>query len=167
MRGSHTSLLPLQALSQPSNMGSRTIGACSQVFRFKFFKYTTITVAHSAYFSNVPLFPRPYTTTYLSRMLRLSRNRNPISWVIQIRKLPRASSCIHGLVTVSFQPSALRSLSMPFRGGHSRYGYPGDTIHHVTLFLPTYRDCTLHVPWRLWKVADSNRLLILVSFLFW
>ena len=53
------------------------------------------------------------------------------------------------------------SVSMPFRGGHSRYGYPGDTIHHVTLFLPTYRDCTPHVPWRLWKVAESNRLLIL------
>jgi hypothetical protein len=88
MRGSHTPILPLQALSQPSNMGSRTIGACSQVFRFTFFQYTTITVAHSAYFSNVPLFPRPYTTTYLSRMLRLSRNRNPIPWVIQIRKLP-------------------------------------------------------------------------------
>lgn len=53
-------------------------------------------------------------------------------------------------------PSVCWSVSMPFRGGHSRYGYPGDTIHHVTLFLPTYRDCTLHVPWRLRKVRDSN-----------
>ena len=53
-------------------------------------------------------------------------------------------------------PSVCWSLSLPFRGGHSRYGYPGDTIHHVTLFLPTYRDCTPHVPWRLWKVRDSN-----------
>ena len=53
-------------------------------------------------------------------------------------------------------PSVCWSVSMPFRGGHSRYGYPGDTIHHVTLFLPTYRDCTLHVPWRLWKERDSN-----------
>lgn len=160
MRGSHTPLLPLQTLSQPSNMGSRTIGACSQVFRFTFFQYTTITVAHSAYFSNVPLFPRPYTTTYPRAYCT-----SPNSWRLdsEITLLPPA--VLTGWVPSLSTPSVCWSVSMPFRGGHSRYGYPGDTIHHVTLFLPTYRDCTLHVPWRLWKVKDSNLRCIALRFI--
>ena len=164
MRGSHTPLLPLQALSQPSNMGSRTIGACSQVFRFTFFQYTTITVAHSAYFSNVPLFPRPYTTTYLlvsdlsRRSCRFGNYRSRLLSFL----CPYFTALFHA---VYFLDTRNWSLSMPFRGGHSRYGYPGDTIHHVTLFLPTYRDCTPHVPWRLWKVKDSNLRCLALRFI--
>ena len=108
---------------------------------------------HSANVS-CPTFPRPYTTTYLSRMLRLNRNRNPIPWVLQIRKLPRASSCTHGLVTVSFHSF---SLSVYF----DAVSVPPPGFPSVTICQPTYRDCSLHVPRRLWKVADSNRLLIL------
>ena len=86
----------------------------------------------------VPVAPRP-TRERLDSEITLSPPAVLTDWV------PSLST-----------PSVCWSVSMPFRGGHSRYGYPGDTIHHVTLFLPTYRDCTLHVPWRLWKVKDSN-----------
>ena len=64
MRGSHTPLLPLQALSQPSNMGSRTIGACSQVFRFTFF--------------NTPLLPWLIRPTSLMSHSSLGLNLLPI-----------------------------------------------------------------------------------------
>ena len=160
MRGSHTPLLPLQTLSQPSNMGSRTIGACSQVFRFTFFQYTTITVAHSAYSLylhsslGLTLLPIPVPIA-----LRPTRERLDS----EITLLPPA--VLTGWVPSLSTPSVCWSVSMPFRGGHSRYGYPGDTIHHVTLFLPTYRDCTLHVPWRLWKVKDSNLRCLALRFI--
>ena len=160
IRGSHTPLLPLQTLSQPSNMGSRTIGACSQVFRSTFFntpllpwliRPTSLT-SHSSLGLTllpipVPVAPRP-TRERLDSEITLSPPAVLTDWV------PSLST-----------PSVCWSLSLPFRGGHSRYGYPGDTIHHVTLFLPTYRDCTLHVPWRLWKVKDSNLRCIALRFI--
>ena len=77
----------------------------------------------------------------------------PIPWVLQIRKLPLASSCTHGLVTVYFHSFSLLvsfdAVSVP------PPGFPS-----VTICQPTYRDCTLHVPRRLWKVRESNPLLI-------
>ena len=86
----------------------------------------------------VPVAPRP-TRERLDSEITLSPPAVLTDWI------PSLST-----------PSVCWSVSMPFRGGHSRYGYSGDTIHHVTLFLPTCRDCTLHVPWRLRKVRDSN-----------
>ena len=61
-------------------------------------------------------------------------------------------------------PSVLRSLSMPFqlRALHDplRDYSPPILPLCIQYIQPTCRDCTLHVPRRLWKVADSNRLLI-------
>ena len=125
----------------------------SPALPYCFVHFVAIARNHSANVS-CPTFPRPYTTTYLSRMLRLNRNRNPIPWVLQIRKLPRASSCTHGLGTVSFHSF---SLSVSF----DAVSVPPPGFPSVTICQPTYRDCSLHVPRRLWKVADSNRLLIL------
>ena len=59
---------------------------------FAFFVFVLYVATWPQPYSAITLianFPRPYTTTYLSCMLRLSRNRNPIPWGLQIRKLPR------------------------------------------------------------------------------
>ena len=68
-------------------------------------------------------------------------------------------------------PSALRSISLPFqlRALHEpRHLSVGHGVITATAYSPpilplciqyiqpTYRDCTLHVPRRLWKVQDSN-----------
>ena len=64
-------------------------------------------------------------------------------------------------------PSVLRSLSMPFqlRALHDPLRDYSPLILPLCIqyIQPTCRDCSLHVPRRLWKVADSNRLLILSS----
>ena len=61
-------------------------------------------------------------------------------------------------------PSVLRSLSLPFqlRALHDplRDYSPPILPLCIQYIQPTCRDCTLHVPRRLWKVAESNRLLI-------
>ena len=64
-------------------------------------------------------------------------------------------------------PSVVRSLSLPFQlmALHDplRDYSPPLLPLCIQYIQPTYRDCTPHVPRRLWKVADSNRLLILSS----
>ena len=61
-------------------------------------------------------------------------------------------------------PSACRSLSMPFQlmALHDplRDYSPPILPLCIQYIQPTCRVCTLHDPRRLWKVADSNRLLI-------
>ena len=72
-------------------------------------------------------------------------------------------------------PSALMSISLPFqlRALHEpRHLSVGHGVITATAYSPpilplciqsiqpTCRDCSLHVPRRLWKVAESNRLLI-------
>ena len=100
--------------------------------------------------SHVPHFPRPYTTTYLSRMLQLSRNHNPsrgsyrfgnyLRQIVVLATLFHVAS-FHSLIgLVSFD-----AVSVP------PIGFPS-----VTICQPTCRDCTLHVPRRLWKVRESN-----------
>ena len=123
---------------------------------------------------NTPLLPWLIRPTSLTSHSSLGLTLLPIPVPIaprptrerldsEITLLPPA--VLTGWVPSLSTPSVCWSVSMPFRGGHSRYGYPGDTIHHVTLFRPTYRDCTLHVPWRLWKVKDSNLRCIALRFI--
>ena len=61
-------------------------------------------------------------------------------------------------------PSALRSLSMPFQlmvlHDPLRDYSPPLLPLCIQYIQPTCRDCTLHVPRRLWKVRDSNPRLI-------
>lgn len=60
-------------------------------------------------------------------------------------------------------PSVLRSLSLPFqlRALHDplRDYSPPILPLCIQYIQPTCRDCSLHVPRRLWKVADLDRLL--------
>ena len=160
MRGSHTPLLPLQTLSQPAIWAHALLVLALRSLDLRSFntpllpwliRPTSLT-SHSSLGLTllpipVPVAPRP-TRERLDSEITLSPPAVLTDWV------PSLST-----------PSACWSVSMPFRGGHSRYGYPGDTIHHVTLFLPTYRDCTLHVPWRLWKVKDSNLRCLALRFI--
>jgi hypothetical protein len=73
-----------------------------------------------------------------------------------------ASGCTYGLNTVFSTPSTFRSLSMPLRLD-ATYRLASWLLAPCQwsqqMILPTYRDCTLHVPRRSWKVAESNRLL--------
>jgi hypothetical protein len=55
---------------------------------------------HSAF--NSHNFPRTYTTTYLFSMLLCHSNRNPSRGSYRFGTYLVASSCTHGLVTVSF-----------------------------------------------------------------
>ena len=160
MRGSHTPLLPLQTLSQPAIWAHALLVLALRSLDLRSFntpllpwliRPTSLT-SHSSLGLTllpipVPVAPRP-TRERLDSEITLSPPAVLTDWV------PSLST-----------PSVCWSVSMPFRGGHSRYGYPGDTIHHVTLFLPTYRDCTLHVPWRLWKVKDSNLRCLALRFI--
>ena len=61
-------------------------------------------------------------------------------------------------------PSALRSISLPFqlRALHDplRDYSPPILPLCIQYIQPTCRDCSLHVPRRLWKVRESNPLLI-------
>ena len=84
---------------------------------------------------------------------------HPVGFM-QIRKLPsRAGS--------TSRPSFMPSLSTPSGSSlpvsFAAVSVPPPGFPSVTICQPTCRDCTLHVPRRLWKVADSNRLLILSS----
>ena len=63
-------------------------------------------------------------------------------------------------------PSALRSISLPFQlmALHDPFGLLATTLAIVFQYIqPTCRDCTLHVPRRLWKVMDSNHRAFLLT----
>ena len=143
MRGSHTPLLPLQTLSQPAIWAHALLVLALRSLDLRSLNTPllpwlirpTSLMSHSSLGLTllpipVPVAPRP-TRERLDSEITLSPPAVLTDWV------PSLST-----------PSVCWSLSLPFRGGHSRYGYPGDTIHHVTLFLPTCRDCTLRVPRR-------------------
>ena len=61
---------------------------------------------HSANVS-CPTFPRPYTTTYLSRML-LCHSNNPHPVGLQIRKLPTSDCCTRDPLSCRLFPLAPR-----------------------------------------------------------
>ena len=118
---------------------------------------------HSAF--NSHNFPRTCTTTYLYSMLLCHSNRHaPTRDACRFGTYLVSSGCTYGLNTVSSTPSVVRSLSMPFqlRALHDplRDYSPPILPLCIQYIQPTCRDCTPHVPRRLWKVAESNRLLI-------
>ena len=103
-------------------------------------------------------FPRPYTTTYL-RVVVVGQ-----LVALQIRKLPPFFRLYLRVSLPSLStPSVSRSLSMPFRLMLSpcfRSSQPRSLamLHQFLAYLP---GLPLRVPRRWWKVADSNRWLIL------
>jgi hypothetical protein len=99
-------------------------------------------------------------------------------WCSQIRKLPLTLAFFFVAVltalfhAVFFLATRDWSLSLPFqlRALHDplRDYSPPILPLCIQYIQPTCQDCSLHVPRRLWKVAESNRLLItIVSFLAW
>ena len=114
---------------------------------------------HSAF--NSHNFPRTCTTTYLFSMLLCHSNRHaPTRDACRFGTYLVASGCTYGLVTVSFHSIRWRSLSLPFqlRALHDplRDYSPPILPLCIQYIQPTCRDCTPHVPRRLWKVRDSN-----------
>ena len=108
--GSHTSLR--QQPQSPSALLDLQSG-----FSIHFVLYVAI-IATIQPTSHVPHFPRPYTTTYLSCMLLCHSNRNPSRGSCRFGNylVPPVvlTDCLPSLST----PSALRSLSLPFRFNH-------------------------------------------------
>ena len=105
-------------------------------------------------------FPRPYTTTYLrvvvvGQLVALADSEiTAILLVVLTGWVPSLST-----------PSVSRSLSMPFRlmlspCFRSSQPRPLAMLHQFLAYLP---GLPLRVPRRWWKVADSNRWLILGS----
>ena len=116
---------------------------------------------HSAF--NSHNFPRTYTTTY--PYVAAPPQPNALTRKAQgFGNYLVSSGCTYGLDTVSFHSF---SLSVYFDAVSAQgFARPlsGLLATHLAIVYqyiqPTCRDCTLHVPRRLWKVADSNRLLI-------
>ena len=144
------------ALSQPRNMGSRTIGACSQVIVKSFCLNPPITVAHSPDINSFNTFPSALHY-YLPALLSTCRG--------QLVAVAGVGTYLYSLPVVLTDSNRLFplhpfswSLSMPFWVGRfllialRRYPSP-----YVSICQPTYRDCSLHVPLRLWRLWDSNR----------
>ena len=73
------------------------------------------------------------------------------------------SAVLTGCVPSLSTPLDLRSISLPFRLCVTYRLKPWllTLVSDSSMFSPTYRDCTLHVPRRLWKVRCSKPLLIL------
>lgn len=119
---------------------------------------------HSAF--NSHNFPRTYTTTYPCSVCRYSLATKPPHHVgpLDSEITPFLPVVLTDWLPSLSTPSALRSLSLPFqlRALHDplRDYSPPILPLCIQYIQPTCRDCTLHVPRRLWKVADSNRLLI-------
>ena len=113
---------------------------------------------HSAF--NSHNFPRTCTTTYPCALLNTAQLVMLADSELTSSPPAVLTDCLPSLST----PSALRSLSMPFqlRALHDplRDYSPPILPLCIQYIQPTCRDCTLHVPRRLWKVAESNRLLI-------
>ena len=115
---------------------------------------------HSAF--NSHNFPRTYTTTYPCSVCRYSLATKPPHHVgpLDSEITPFLPVVLTGWLPSLSTPSALRSLSMPFqlRALHDplRDYSPPILPLCIQYIQPTYRDCTLHVPRRLWMVRDSN-----------
>ena len=111
---------------------------------------------HSAFNShNLPSDLRYYLPALL---LRVGAN----SWPLQGSELTSFLLVVlTGWVPSLSTPSALRSISLPFqlRALHDplRDYSPPILPLCIQYIQPTCRDCTLHVPRRLWKVKDSNQ----------
>ena len=109
-------------------------------------------------FHSLPPFPRPYTTTLPPYSLHFGAN----SWPLRGSELTLSPPAVlTDWVPSLSTPSACRSLSMPFRFDTRTGLRPGCCISSVIstndfAYLP---GLPLHVPRRLWKVAESNRLL--------
>ncbi len=152
MQGSHTPLL-LCSIIPARNMGSRTIGACSQVICKSFLKYTTITVAHSAYFS--------HSHSSLGLTLLPSRLILCVSGSTRDHCGGRNLPCHFRLyLRVGYRLFPLHQLVGLFRCRFALVapatGITGDTLRHENMFCLLTGIHLYNVPWRLWKVKDSN-----------
>ena len=82
--------------------------------------------------STFPLFPRPYTTTFLPYCLRVGT----ISWPSQGSELTATRFRLYlriGYRLFPLHPLSW-SLSMPFRANHSRCCHSDDITHHENIF---------------------------------
>ena len=125
---------------------------------------------HSAF--NSHNFPRTYTTTYPyvaappqpNAPTREAQGLGNYRSRLLSFLWPYFTALFHA---VFFLATRDWSLSLPFRlrALHDplRDYSPPILPLCIQYIQPTYRDCSLHVPRRLWKVAESNRLLILSS----
>lgn len=120
---------------------------------------------HSAF--NSHNFPRSCTTTYPCSICRYSLTTKPPH---HVRPLDSELTSSPPVVLTDWlpslsTPSALRSLSLPFqlRALHDplRDYSPPILPLCIQYIQPTCRDCTPHVPRRLWKVRDSNPRIVL------
>ncbi len=97
-------------------------------------------------------FPRPYTTTYL-RVVVVGQLVALADSEITLSRL----AVLTGFDTVSFHSV---SLSVSFDAVSDWLGpckcSSRPRLPMLQQFLPTCRDLPLHVPWRLWKVRESN-----------
>ncbi len=115
--------------------------------------YPAITLAHSASISSH--FPRTYTTTYLSCMLRFRRNHRPSRELHRFGIYLFSSGCTYGLITVSFHSIVFEvyfdavstqdfARALPFRTVHVTVPRCLGSIHLVSdssMLSPTCRDC--------------------------
>ena len=144
-------------------MGSRTIGACSQVIVKSFCLNPPITVAHSPDINSFNTFPSALHY-YLPALLSACRG--------QLVAIAGVGTYLYSLPVVLTDSNRLFplhplswSLSMPFWVGRflliALRRYPSPC---VSICQPTCRDCSLHVPRRLWKVWDSNPPIAVVQY---
>ena len=141
----------------------RIIGLAIRIPYFKSFRLLLCYSNHSAF--NSHNFPRPYTTTYLFSMLLCHSNHYaPTRGALRFGNYLLALAVLHDPLSCRLFPHHLalrfQSLSLPFqlRALHDplRDYSPPILPLCIQYIQPTYRDCTLHVPRRLWKVRDSN-----------
>ena len=138
----------------------RTIGLAIRIPYFNSFRLLLCRSNHSAF--NSHNFPRTYTTTYPCSVCRYSLATKPPHHVgpLDSEITPFLPVVLTDWIPSLSTPSALRSLSLPFqlRALHDplRDYSPPILPLCIQYIQPTCRDCTLHVPRRLWKVVDSN-----------
>ena len=80
--------------------------------------------------SHCPHFPRPYTTTYLSCML-CNSNRNPSRGSCRFGNYLAPPVVLTDWLPSLSTPSALRSLSLPFR-----FRQPASPVFNMLAYLP-------------------------------
>ena len=161
----------LQASPKPSELfcpfGHPFLSSFAFCFSFR------LLLCHSNHSTfNSHNFPRTYTTTYPyvaappqpNALTRKARRFGTYRSRLLSFLWPYFIALFHAVSFLATRdwslslPFQLRVLHVPFRD----YSPPILPLC-IQYIQPTCRDCTPHVPRRLWKVAESNRLLILSS----